>query len=200
MEEKNVCVICGKEVTDTTLITAYTALNSKNFTTAKTLFREYVLANADSAEGYFGLACAKLNLRFDSAFGGKYSLVPTYYLDVDIMHDVDFIKALKLATSDLSQEYMSAFAGVTHILGVWKSKIQKESPYDIFISYKESDEEAGIERTQDSIEAQDLYVYLSSLGYRVFYARESLRGKSDLEKEAYTYQAIFKISSSATFS
>ncbi|MBQ9791014.1 MAG: TIR domain-containing protein [Clostridia bacterium] len=206
MEQNETCVICGKTLEsnkctncdrlgvlakdNVALALAYTALNNKNFITAQTLFREYIVSHENDAEGYFGLACAKYGLRYDTVVNGKNTLTPTYYLETDIFSDADFLKALKLANDETKVEYRDAFNLAHNILGVWKSKMSKEPKYDIFISYKETDEAKGVERTQDSIEAQDLYIYLSSLGYKVFYARESLRGKSKLEHEAYIYNAL----------
>lgn len=206
MEQTNTCVICGKELEsnkcphcdrqvvvskDSSALTlAYTALNNKNFVTAQSLFRDYISAHEKDSEGYFGLACAKHSLRYDTVINGKNTLTPTFYEEGDILNDVDFLKALRLADEVTKVEYRDAFNLASNILGVWKSKMSKEPSYDIYISYKDSDEAQGLERTQDSVEAQDLYIYLSSLGYKVFYKRESLRGKAPLEHEAYVYNAL----------
>ena len=206
MEQNETCVMCGKVLESNkcthcdrlgiaskdkdALTLAYSALNNKNFITARNLFREYVASHDKDAEGYFGLACAKYGLRYDTVINGKNTLTPTYYLESDLLSDVDFLTALKLSNDTVKQEYRDAFNLVTNILGVWKSKMAKEPHYDIFISYKESDESLGLERTQDSIEAQDLYLYLSSLGYKVFFEKEALRGKSKFDYEPYIYNAL----------
>ena len=43
---------------------------------------------------------------------------------------------------------------------------QKEAPYDIFICYKESDENGS--RTRDSFVAEDIYNELTQKNYKVF--------------------------------
>ena len=206
MEQNETCVICGKELESNkcthcdrlgvaakdkvALTLAYSALNNKNFITAQNLFREYIVSHDKDAEGYFGLACAKYGLRYDTVINGKNTLTPTFYVEADLLSDIDFLTALRLSSDTVKQEYRDAFNLASNILGVWKSKMAKEPHYDIFISYKESDIEAGLERTQDSIEAQDLYIYLSSLGYKVFFEKESLRGKSKFDYEPYIYNAL----------
>ena len=51
----------------------------------------------------------------------------------------------------------------------------KEEPYDVFICYKETDEDGG--RTIDSVLAQDIYDELTEKGYKVFFARITLEEK-----------------------
>ncbi len=67
---------------------------------------------------------------------------------------------------------------------------RQEKPYDIFICYKDSDLANGIDRTQDSIAAQELYIHLAEQGYRVFFSRESLRGKVGEKYEPYIFNAL----------
>lgn len=64
----------------------------------------------------------------------------------------------------------------------------KEEPYDIFICYKETDENG--ERTHDSVIAQDIYDKLVSKNYKVFFARITLENKLGTEYEPYIYSAL----------
>ena len=57
----------------------------------------------------------------------------------------------------------------------------KEEPYDIFICYKETDDNG--DRTVDSTIAQDVYDALTQKGYRVFFSRISLEDKLGIEYE-----------------
>lgn len=63
-----------------------------------------------------------------------------------------------------------------------------EDPYDIFICYKESDENG--ERTIDSVIAQDVYDELTKQGYRVFFSRVTLEDKLGVEYEPYIFSAL----------
>ena len=49
------------------------------------------------------------------------------------------------------------------------SIVDKEEPFDVFICYKESDENG--DRTRDSLLAQDIYYQLTEQGRKVFFAR-----------------------------
>ena len=60
----------------------------------------------------------------------------------------------------------------------------------MFICFKDSDEENNITRTDDSYEAQNLYTYLISKGYSVFFSRESLRDKVAEKYEPYIFNAL----------
>ena len=61
----------------------------------------------------------------------------------------------------------------------------KEQPYDVFICYKESDENG--ERTEDSVLAEVLYEELTKKKYRVFFAKISLEDKLGKEFEPYIF-------------
>ena len=63
-----------------------------------------------------------------------------------------------------------------------------EAPYDVFICYKEMDENG--ERTEDSVLAQEVYDELTEKGYRVFFARISLEDKLGEEYEPYIFAAL----------
>lgn len=64
----------------------------------------------------------------------------------------------------------------------------KESPYDIFICYKETDDLGN--RTEDSSIAQDICTYLTNEGYKVFFSRITLRAHGGTEYEPYIFAAL----------
>ena len=65
---------------------------------------------------------------------------------------------------------------------------QTEKPFDVFICYKESDENG--ERTRDSLLAQDIYYQLTDQGRRVFFSRITLEDKAGTEYEPYIFAAL----------
>ena len=65
---------------------------------------------------------------------------------------------------------------------------KKEEPFDIFICYKETDENGR--RTLDSVLAADLYEVLQKEGYKVFYARVTLDDKFGEAYEPYIFAAL----------
>ena len=64
----------------------------------------------------------------------------------------------------------------------------REKPYDVFICYKEEDEDG--QRTKDSVFAQDIYYRLTDEGYRVFFSRISLEDKLGEAYEPYIFAAL----------
>ncbi len=56
------------------------------------------------------------------------------------------------------------------------SIVHNEKPFDVFICYKETDENGN--RTQDSVIANDIYHQLTQEGFKVFYAAITLEDKS----------------------
>ena len=65
---------------------------------------------------------------------------------------------------------------------------QNEEPFDVFICYKESDENG--DRTRDSLMAQDVYYQLTDQGYRVFFARITLEDVVGKQYEPYIFAAL----------
>lgn len=70
-------------------------------------------------------------------------------------------------------------------------KAKQAQPVDIFICYKESEEgDASRRRTLDSELAGSLYDDLTEAGFKVFFARESLKEYSGEEYEPYIFAAL----------
>lgn len=65
---------------------------------------------------------------------------------------------------------------------------QKEKPYDVFICYKETDNNGR--RTQDSVLANDLYHKLTQEGFKVFFSRITLEDKLGSAYEPYIFAAL----------
>ncbi len=65
---------------------------------------------------------------------------------------------------------------------------EKEEPFDVFICYKESDENGR--RTHDSVLANDLYHQLTQEGFKVFFSRITLEDKLGQEYEPYIFAAL----------
>ena len=105
-----------------------------------------------------------------------------------ILNDVDYQAARKysdgVARSLYEKEAQRIAALQKDILAI----SQKETPFDVFICYKESDENG--KRTKDSALAQDIYYQLTDAGYKVFFARITLEDKLGQEYEPYIFAAL----------
>ncbi|MCR4614529.1 MAG: TIR domain-containing protein [Clostridiales bacterium] len=65
---------------------------------------------------------------------------------------------------------------------------QKEEPFDVFICYKETDNNGR--RTPDSVLANDLYHQLTQEGFKVFFSRITLEDKLGTAYEPYIFAAL----------
>ena len=102
----------------------------------------------------------------------------------------DVKRAIELAPGDIAESYKSQAEQIEAIRVEWVKKASREPAYDVFISYKDSDREHHIERTDDSYDAHELYMALTEAGYKVFFSRVSLRDKVSEHYEPYIYNAI----------
>lgn len=102
--------------------------------------------------------------------------------------DLDYKKAVSYAGPIAKELYEKEAKQIDEIQKGILAISKLEAPYDIFISYKESDE-AGA-RTKDSVLAQDLYSRLTKEGYRTFFSRISLEDKLGQQYEPYIFSAL----------
>lgn len=105
-----------------------------------------------------------------------------------IFDDLDYRKAISYADPIAKELYEKEAKQIDEIQKGILAISKLEDPYDIFISYKESDE-AGA-RTKDSVLAQDLYSRLTKEGYRTFFSRISLEEKVGQQYEPYIFSAL----------
>ncbi len=167
------------------------SLRIKNeFDKAAGIYESIVSEFPTDAEAYWGLVLCKYGIEYvDDPLASK--KIPTCHRTVvtSVFDDADF---------DLACENADAFAKNFYreeakiIDGIQKKILQiaaTEKPYDIFICYKETDDATGM-RTDDSTIAQDVYTELVQEGYKVFFARVTLRDKAGSEYEPYIYSAL----------
>ena len=196
-EGKIVCPYCGtikpENITGeemTLLYSAYQRLRLADFSDAEQQFDDIIHRHPRNAQGYWGRLLAKYGIKYEDDYNG--TKIPTCYAaSIESVQDAaDYKKALEYADPDNHAVYVQHADYIERVRDEWIKKASKQKPYDIFISYKDSDKEKDISRTQDSYDMQDLYHKLKEKGYRVFYSRESLRGKEGEKYEPYIYSAL----------
>ena len=140
-------------------------------------------------EAYWGLLLCKYGIEYvdDPATGKK---VPTCHRSSfdSILEDSDFEQACENADAVARRVYRDEAKAIEDIRKGILEVSGKEPPYDIFICYKETDENG--ERTVDSVLAQDVYDALTEKGYRVFFSRITLEDKLGAEYEPYIFAAL----------
>ena len=172
------------------LYTAYQQLRLAKFDESEQEFDDIIEKYPENPTAYWGRLMAKYGIKYERDFDGR--MIPTCYATSieSLLSSFDYKKAMEYADEDTKEYYRSQAEYIERVRKEWIEKASKEKPYDIFISYKESDLENGIERTQDSVEMQELYIHLTNKGYRVFYSRESLRNKIGERYEPYIFNAL----------
>lgn len=213
MNNQNICNICGanyeykdgkwrcpacgaykpEEISNeeqTLLYNAAQKLRQSAFDDAEEMYRDITGKYPENSEGYWGLVLAKYGIKYERDYDGK--MVPSCYAASyeSILGDENYKKALKYADADNKKYYQQQAALIEDVRRRWVEIAEREEPYDIFISYKDSDKGNGAERTQDSNDAYELYAKLKEKGYRVFYSRESLAGKEGEKFEPYIFNAL----------
>ena len=180
--------ISNEEVT--LLYTAYQKLRLADFSEAELEFDDIIRKYPENPNGYWGRLMAKYGIKYEEDFDGR--MIPTCYATSieSVLSSPDYQKALQYADEESRAYYEAQAEYIERVRKEWVEKAKKEKPYDIFICYKDSDLANGIERTQDSIAAQELYVHLTNKGYRVFYSHDSLRDKAGEKYEPYIFNAL----------
>lgn len=107
---------------------------------------------------------------------------------ISIYDDEDYKSALRYADEYQREIYESEAAQINEIQKRIIDIAQKESPFDVFICYKETDNNGR--RTPDSVLATELYHELTKEGFKVFFSRITLEDKLGEEYEPYIFAAL----------
>ena len=120
---------------------------------------------------------------------GKY--MPTLHRikDESILNSESFTEAVSKADDAQKEELKNAAMEIAKIQEDYLNIASGEKPYDVFICYKETDEETG-GRTSDSDIAFKLYEKLCNFGLKVFFSRVTLRDKLGVNYEPYIFAAL----------
>ncbi len=162
---------------------------ANEFDKAAGVYETVVADFPEEAEAYWGLVLCRYGIEYvdDPATGKK---VPTCHrVSFDsVLEDTDFEQACENADAIARRQYREEAKQIEDIRRGIIEVSGKEEPYDIFICYKETDENG--DRTVDSVIAQDVYDALTEKGYRVFFSRISLEDKLGTEYEPYIFAAL----------
>ncbi|GEM_PF-2235885 len=192
------CEYCGSKQTvpsvdDEKKITLFARANrlryACEFDKASGVYESIISEYQEEAEAYWGLILCKYGIEYvdDPTTGKK---VPTCHRSSfdSVMKDDDFEQVMELSDSISRKIYREEAKSIEELRKGIIEISGKEEPYDIFICYKEIDENG--KRTIDSVIAQDVYDELVKKGYRVFFSRISLEDKLGQEYEPYIFAAL----------
>lgn len=192
------CEYCGTEqtipkVTDEIIGNLFNRANAlrlkSEFDKAEVIYNNIIEVDKTQAEAYWGVILCKYGIEYVED-PSTYKRVPTCHRTSfeAITADEDYKLALQYA--DISQKiiYEAESKAIDEIQKGILAICQNEKPYDVFICYKETDENG--KRTKDSVIANDIYHQLTQEGFKVFYAAITLEDKLGQEYEPYIFAAL----------
>ncbi|MBO4982977.1 MAG: leucine-rich repeat protein [Clostridia bacterium] len=143
----------------------------------------------EEAEAYWGLVLCKYGIEYvdDPKTEKK---IPTCHRSSfnSVFDDENYEQTIENANPEAKTVYREEAKAIEELRKSIIEISSKEDPYDIFICYKETDDEGN--RTIDSVIAQDVYEALVHKGYNVFFSRITLEEKLGREYEPYIFSAL----------
>ena len=198
-ETYGTCAYCGSTSTipqaeDETKLNRYNRANhfrrQCEFDKALAAYEKLLEQDDTDAEAHWGAVISRYGIEYveDPATGRR---VPTCHRVqvASILADTDYQAAVEHAPDEASRDlYRQQAAEIAEIQKDILAISAAEKPYDVFICYKETDENG--QRTRDSQWAQEVYYGLTEQGYKVFFSRITLEDKLGRQYEPYIFAAL----------
>ena len=163
---------------------------SNEFDRAAEAYAKILDNDPGEAEAYWGTVLCRYGIEYVE---DKKTMrrIPTCHrtLTRSILQDPDYQQALACAKPLAKLQYEEEAKEIDRLQKEILALASREDPFDIFISYKETDERSG-QRTPDSVLGQDIYNALTKEGYKVFFSRITLESRLGQEYEPIIYAAL----------
>lgn len=193
-----VCEYCGTKQTlpkldDDRKANLYDRANhfrrNNEFDKAMGIYEQILNEDSTDAESYWSLVLCRYGIEYveDPA---THKRIPTVNRAqyTSIFDDEDYKSALQYADGSQKEVYEAEAAAINEIQKGILEISQREEPFDVFICYKETDQNGR--RTPDSVLATELYHELTREGFKVFFSRITLEDKLGQEYEPYIFAAL----------
>ena len=192
------CEYCGTKQTlpkvnedvAQTLFNRANALRLKcEFDKAEQIYEKILQENDAESEAHWGIVLCKYGIEYVED-PKTYKRIPTCHrTSYDaVTTDADYLAAIEHADAVQRNIYEAEAKAIDEIQKNILSIVKDEKPFDVFICYKETDENG--KRTIDSTIANDIYYQLTQEGLKVFYAAITLEDKLGQEYEPYIFAAL----------
>jgi hypothetical protein len=220
--EKKICECCGAYLTDHKdkwvcehCLTEYKKsfvesdevqrlLNDANktrmankFIDAKNEYSAILDKYPDAVDAYWGRLLSELGIEYVKSDEDIYYPSCHRLTFSNIFKEDDYKQVMALADDDSKQWYEDKAQQIENIRIELMNLTKNFDPFDVFISYKESDK-GNV--TQDSQYVTDLYHKLTQMGYKVFLSRITLGQIAGEKYEPFIYSAIATSQVMITFS
>ena len=193
-----VCDYCGTEQTvsktrEESLHSLFDRANVQRmrseFDKAERLYEKIIQEDDKDAEAYWGLILCRYGIEYVEDPKTKKRVPTCHRISYEsIIADDDYKTVIKLADSNQKAIYEREAREIDRIQKDALVISEKEKPYDVFICYKETDDNG--KRTKDSAIANDIYYQLKEEGFKVFYAAVTLEDKLGSAYEPIIFAAL----------
>lgn len=162
---------------------------NNEFDKAVALYEQLIAEFPEEAEAYWGLCLCNWGIEYvdDPATGEKKPTCHRASFE-NLMKDENYLLAMEYADVTAQRVYRREAQEIDRLNDAILSVSRNEKPYDVFICYKETDENGM--RTHDSVLAQDVYDALTAKGLKVFFSRITLEDKLGRQYEPYIFAAL----------
>jgi hypothetical protein len=193
-----VCEYCGTKQTlpkldDDKKANLYDRANhfrrSNDFDKAANIYEQILAEDNTDSEAYWSLVLCRYGIEYVED-PTTHSRIPTVNRAqfTSIYADEDYKSAIEYADNYQKEIYELEAKQIDEIQKGILAISNKEEPFDIFICYKETDNNGR--RTIDSVLANDLYHQLVQEGFKVFFSRITLEDKLGSAYEPYIFAAL----------
>ena len=159
------------------------------FDKAMGMYETILTEQPDDPEVYWSLVLCRYGVEYVEDPKTKQRVITTHRtLPQSVQVDSDYKKAIQLASSEAKTLYQQEAKAIDEIQKGILAISNQETPYDVFICYKETDDKG--KRTIDSVLGQQIHDELVGLGYKVFFARITLENTLGKAYEPYIYSAL----------
>lgn len=162
---------------------------NNEFDKAMGIYEQILNENNTDAEAYWSLVLCRYGIEYVED-PSSHKRIPTVNRAqfTSIFDDDNYKSALQYADGYQRNIYEEEAKAINEIQKGILAISQKEEPFDVFICYKETDNNGR--RTPDSVLANDLYHQLTQEGFKVFFARITLEDKLGSAYEPYIFAAL----------
>ena len=162
---------------------------NNEFDKAMGIYEQILNEDKTDAESYWSLVLCRYGIEYveDPA---SHKRVPTVNRAqfTSVFDDDNYKSALEYADAYQKTIYEDEAKAINEIQKGILAISQKEEPFDVFICYKEADNNGR--RTPDSVLANELYHQLTLEGFKVFFSRITLEDKLGSAYEPYIFAAL----------
>ncbi len=162
---------------------------NNDFDKAIGIYEQILNEDNTDAEAYWSLVLCRYGIEYvEDTLSNRRIPTVNRAQYTSIYADEDYKSAINYASDEQKIIYEQEAKAIDEIQKGILAISEKEEPFDVFICYKETDENGR--RTQDSVLANDLYHQLTQEGFKVFFSRITLEDKLGQEYEPYIFAAL----------